>query len=687
MPFKDQQAQLFADIIDQTPLQFQKQARLLIKHAKDVRILPYTLRQMLAFGQAGTNNEPYNVQNLANFSYDGIFYNVSDTALSGHEAKRINLSFKNKLGQTFKLAWNPSAEKLLEINKYANIMSLEDLADMGKVAPESYTPTPQDNKDYAHSLEEVLHDPSRIKNIQSTIEKRQVVSLVGLDAAIDEASNGLYKSLIDFLQSKEFFSDNAMHYREMLRPQGGLIRRTQSREHRSSQAEESLLLLTKYKHLLTPKDVAKHMQVLKEEDELHEVLDAQGHIKQYLSDLKELGTEGLISGKPRDVLLAYQQLHENKAVCTLPEIVPFLSIYDVKGQRMKHYEETIHLSNDYKTDFTAGLALLKPFFAQGHEWLGGEDESIPRTISESLEGLVKKRADPFLKQAQRWMRSGYAAKNAEEVVTKKSFAETREEIASIVILQRRSTMKAAYGEAIIDDRQQPAEDFKKNNDFSLDDFLDRMDDQYQFSHHKIGDWKKEAATIKQEAAIKLYAPERFTTFEELIPTFRDNFIPLTDDEKKVINDYQDIKIKALVVPDAYLAEVPFSKGERYVRKDSIEQAKKILKEHKTTVNTQYNTLDNELTNTLEEHSKVITDINERFTGLRLNEFVKIRLYGTTYADKDDFKAQFKKHFRPQYEPQDNSWYLSVQKVKTAQALKDVATYNQHHEAKLTVKIE
>ncbi|MBD3208989.1 hypothetical protein GF367_01040, partial [Candidatus Woesearchaeota archaeon] len=84
----DQRKTLLALIQHQTPPPYRTQAKSFAESAEHLKISPITIDQLFLLGQAGTDNQPYDLQNLRNLEFNGIDYDVKGTSVTGQAFSR-----------------------------------------------------------------------------------------------------------------------------------------------------------------------------------------------------------------------------------------------------------------------------------------------------------------------------------------------------------------------------------------------------------------------------------------------------------------------------------------------------------------------------------------------------------------------------------------------------------------------
>jgi hypothetical protein len=678
--------ELLQIIAEQTPEEYKPIARTFSQTANIIGLSPITINNIFIHASEGADEKnPYNIKTLYNLEFSGIDYDVKGTSITGKDYNKLSVHFKNKLGKETYLGWD-TAVKLIQAMKVVIPEKIPDILLGKKVNPKRYEDEESREDKYAKTLEEIISAPEKINLVQSINERRKVRSLIGLNEAIKEASRGLYNNYMSFITSKEFFSKTAMEYKELLLEKGGITKRLQNQDYLPEDIENSLILVTKYKKNLTPEIYAKNMHKLKAWDELTTLLDAKGHLARYISDLKELAKEGDITGKAANVIKTTQILHEEKPVITMPEILPFLMLYDVSGKRISKGRKEIEKNAEYKEDFNLAQEYFKNIFIKDNSWKGGRDETIPKKISEELEDVVKKQGDAHLKEAQKWIRSIYSSEtqSIDDAIKTKSFEETRREISSLIILNRRKKMKEKLGFTIIDDAQKTKEEFKENYNIELNEFLNRMDDQYRFSHHKEGDWEREETTINKEGGSGLWTEKRFETFKDLIPHLRDDFVPYDDSLKKVVSEYYSMKYKSMITSH-HIGDIQLSEGKKYIRKEVLEVIK-IVNEKNHIVNKKYEEIETRTNNSIKKYGEYIEQKPEKFENSRLNDYFKIEIQGTRFEEREDFKKTFQGF---SWNKQNNAWkkYYPINKAEIGKILEDVNIYNENHRGKIKINIK
>lgn len=471
-----------------TPEDYQEQAEAFIAVANDTRLSPITLNSTLLLGQEGSNRKPYDIRNLSALTFKGIDYDMHGTSVTGQHAN-VLVSFENELSHTIDLGWQ-TAQKYIDANRVAQIMNISDLMAVGTRTEEEFVRAEEQSfRDYVKNYTDVVADQRKIRNIQSTLEKRQVQGLLGLDAAIAEASKELYKGLGEFIQSKEFFSEEAEHIFSLIAPRGGTVTRLQAYSGQGTEGQgrgngvldtasmKKLMLVSKHKKLLSPEVYAEYMRDLSIIDRMITPLYAEGRLKNYISDLNVLADEGRIGGRPAEVVKALGVLENNKVACTAAEILPFTMLYNVSKERRARAEAVINQNESFAKDYASGKNMLEELFigTQG-EWQGSDSESIPLIIRASLEGMVKTRADPILKEVQRRMRDIYASNGDDALVyASNSFVENELQTENIVVLARRKQAQEKNGRNIVMDNQRVNEHFAQAYGIALDEVVKRIE--------------------------------------------------------------------------------------------------------------------------------------------------------------------------------------------------------------------
>ncbi|MBN1274813.1 hypothetical protein JXA12_00765 [Candidatus Woesearchaeota archaeon] len=678
-----ERAAILERIIADTPQAYQAQAAAFTKSAEQLGISPRTLEKLFRLGRKHTDNHTYDFRNLTNIVFTGNDRDGTYTSTTGH-TYRYGPRFRNKHDQEHQPGQGMGWETGLKFNESLLRAGLQESAGLPRTDEKAMATRDElrrRKKDYLQSLDQALQEKELVKDIQSVNERRKVRALIGLDDAIKEASNGLYDGIGAFLNSKDFYNEHMRDIMELLLPKGGVIRRLKARNDLPGTIKEHLRTVTAYGRYMTPEERDDYLTKLEAFDQETALLDMKGHAERYVHDLQDLAEERDLEERPEALLNVLAQLQAEQPVGTAESIAAFVQLYDVHGKRVERYEQHVRRSEAYLKDYHAGEETLRPVFIDGPVWKGGKDDTIPSEISASLEGIVKQRGDPFLKEAQRWFLNEYAAGSAEHNVATQSMRETKRETDAVVILQRRRKAKEG-GRELIDDRHRVAEDFSDAYAIGLDEFIRRMEDQRRFSHHKTGDWKKESETIKAEADAGLYVDERFSTFRGMIPVLRDEFIPYGREEQRAVEEYRDLQRKARVLKGVWVEELYFSAGESYIDEAAAGKAKAIVKEQSLRVNDAYERL--ELRTREAMRDDLITALPRAFeeASLTSNEHYEVTLKGVLFEEKDNLKRAV----GARWNPEQKQWYLETQKACLADKLEAIKEFNKDHKGRITLAI-
>ena len=681
-----QRNKIYKAIQKDSPIENKDEAIRFMISSEENKLSPLTIDKYLRLGKKHTDHRAHDIRNILNLKFNGNDRFITATSTTGHRY-HFGPRFKNRQDPESEpgqgMGWQ-TGMKFIESLKRAELDTDLEIPQTGNEEIVDTDELKKRRKEHTKSLKQAKDNPDLIKDIQSTNERRQVRSLIGLDEAIKEASKGIYKDYQSYLQSGEFYKENMRNIMEIMLPRGGVVSRLKSRDFLPERIAKNLKIYQQYGPYLTLDEKDSFLTEFEAFDEETAIIDMKGHSLRYIHDLQDLAEKNTFEGKPEAMLKLLAQLQTEQPVGAIKSLAAFVQLYNVAKERMDNYQRTITQSEEFEKDYKRGEPELEGKFIDCPKWLGGTNDTIRNEISDSLEGIVKKRGDPFLKNTQRWFQNLHGAQqDMENNVTTMSMREANEELTSIVILERRRKSRDENGTQVIDDRQRIGEEFERENEMTLDDFIDRMDDLYRFSHFREGDWKKEEDSIRQEAEVNLYVPERFETFKGLIPIFRDEFIEITGKELKIVDEYRDLQVKSNVLKDIWVDHAYFSQGKRYISKKGIAQANKVIEEKGERIKQEYDSLERNVERSIGENYHLIMSVPEGFQKSELSKFYRFRIYGSAYEEKEDLK----KMFRPSWDRGEKSWYVETQKARIAEKLELVRQYNQDHKGKLRVKIE
>ncbi len=667
---ENKQRQRILELIRQrTPKEYQTQAQKFSETATKLKISPNTLNSV--FNLVSTT-DVYNLQTLKDIEFKGVFYNVNETSALGQKLKDLAVRFENKEGQQISLGWETTS-KLFQAIQNTDLVEVPRIQALGAEIKESELEQKIKEQDISVSINEIREDPQKIKDVRSYTEKRQVSAVLGLEEEIKKVENYAREKLKELLLEKDFFDKVASHYVDALLPVKGIIKRVDSYENLPAHIAESLNLLKYHKDKLTVEDYSKNVQVLRTWDFFVTPLEAEGYLRGYLSDLRELAQKDKITGDKKDIILATQKLYEQKRLMTMSEMLPILALYDSKKERNKVFEEELNKSKDYQEDFEKGIKQLEKYFIQGTEWRGGRGESIPREITKALEGKVKSRGDKKLKNAQKWFRSKYSNK---EFVHTKSFEEIRQETESIVVLARRQNE--------VSDTQRPTEAFKEKYDLSLEEFTKRANDLFdeRISDHK--EYFQNKRQIEHLLSQGVWDEKHFESekSQELIEKIRP-YIEYTDELKEKVNTYYDLIKKSRITQDE-IKTFSLSRGNKYIESRVTEALLEITNKQKI-IEQNYKRIEQETKTTIQQNQLLIKNMQEYLQEAPLTQEYKITITGTTYQERHLFQKEIREKIQDIYW-KDKKWTAQINKAKIGNLLETMKQYNEKHNGNLKIEI-
>jgi hypothetical protein len=461
---------LLERIVQNTAPQRQKEAQGFKEAAEENGLSPATLNALFSLA-SDARNPSYDIGILRNLELDRIDYGIPGTSATGQYLKHIKIILKNAKGQKEEFGW-PTMEKFLEASAKAGIQTMPALLERAKRTEKDFTRLDeQADKEYASTLQEGLAG----KRVQSLTERREVKSLLGLDDAIKEATRGVYESFSQLLDKPDFWKEGIQDYLELFSPRGGFLRKLKEMDNHPEDIAKALTLVTAGRKLLEPEEYLQLRKELRTYYDTVVPIHAKSHLKSHLDDLAELAAEKELTGNPYHLLKAARLLQEETTVCTPIEAAAILRLYDVKNERVRRGKAHRGQSVAYEQAVEDGEEFAKTLFINDGAWKGGKDESVPKAIAQSPEVVLitAPRADPHLRNAQRWARSLYATENLDGILISKSFKEARAEQDSLVVLARKRAAAEKTGR-ILSDEYLPNEQVLNEHGISVEDLHERV---------------------------------------------------------------------------------------------------------------------------------------------------------------------------------------------------------------------
>ena len=667
---QNKQRQKLLNLIRQrTPKEYRGKLGAFAKTASILKLSPNTINSIFTLA---STKDTYNVQTLKYLKFKGVHYDVKETSALGQQLKELAVRFENEKGEQISLGWD-TASKFFQAAQNADLIEVPRIPALGGQVEESELEQKVKEQDISVHIKEIQKDPEKLKDVRSYTERRRASAVLGLEEEIKKVENYARERLNELLLQKDFFDKVASHYLDALLPVKGLIKRVDSHQYLPDNVADSLRMIKEHKNKLTVEQYSENTQILRTWDFLTTPLEAEGHLRGYLSDLKELAQEDRVKGDKKDIVLATQKLYEQKRLMTMSEMLPILALYDSKKERNKVFEEELSKNNDYKKDYEEGISLLKKHFIKGTEWRGGRDESIPREITLALEGKVRSRGDKKLKRAQRWLRSKYSN---EEFVHTKSFEEIRQEVESIVVLARR--------ENVVSNNQRPIETFKEKHDIELREFIDKAEDILRETSHDYEEYSKHSAQIKELAKNKLWDETHFeykrakTIIEKLKP-----YIEYTPELKEKIRTYYDLIKKSKITQDN-IKIFPLIRGNKYIEPKAKEALLEVTNKQKV-IERNYTRTEKETNKKIQRNQALITNTQEQLQEAPLTQEYEITIIGTSFEGRKDFHEEIKTKFQDLYW-KDKKWATRLNKATIGDLLGTMKEYNEKYNRNLKMEI-
>jgi hypothetical protein len=410
----------------------------------------------------------------------------------------------------------------------------------------------KDARDFVETLEEVLEDPSQIKNVQSTIDRHKIQKILGLDAEIESRLRRLDQIVYGQMDLLDSTSKRFLLSLE----KGGTFwgRFERNLEELPKEIRD---LYTCYKDPLIelPEEDRKFIfGALLTYAAINTPVKTEVILGSYLKDLQYVNSlsddDHIIEEYGRPKLASIRSIIDNDEI-TLIDATKVLDSYNIAGVRK---EVNKRYFCKFQEEFDGVLDKLEELFILDGRWREDSySSSVPmKRLKETEEAKVLARED--FGAVRDALRIKTLAQYEDGIFQSQSLTEFKESTDSVVIAARKLKILGEGGDVQAYKRKDHdiVENFEEAVGIGLDDLIERCASSLVFNK----DWQRDSQRIKEVSKTRIYSDRLIEKISDLVEVAK-SLVPheAIKEEFEIAKNAKHWLIRRL--PSAYLQERRF----------------------------------------------------------------------------------------------------------------------------------